>query len=352
MKPAAQSLIMVLGMHRSGTSALTRGLQVLGISLGDDLMPAAEANNGKGFWEDQDVVAFNDSLLASIGRSWRNVIPATPQQVEAWRRDGQAGIAARLLRTKMRGLSSFAIKDPRLALLLPFWTGVFRDLDLDVSYILALRHPDSVARSLAQRDGIGMDHANLMWLGHVLGSLMHTEGVARTVVDYDRLMQAPEAELRRIAAFLGRDIDPEELKVYRDEFLDPSLRHHHERLGRAGADAFYTPLVGEMFTTLTDLAADRGSLDSADMSARLSSWLAAYERMTPMLEIMDDLAARLEQASAELSRARKKAARPLNWSQMAWARLKQDVRAALRFHPEWRRLLSRLLRALTSRRVL
>ena len=56
-------LIVILGMHRSGTSAITRGLQVMGVSLGNNLMPPMEDVNAKGFWEDIDLVALNVEIL-------------------------------------------------------------------------------------------------------------------------------------------------------------------------------------------------------------------------------------------------------------------------------------------------
>ena len=60
-------LIVVLGMHRSGTSAITRGLQVMGVELGDRMMPPVEGNNSKGFWEDLDLYALNIEILNNIG---------------------------------------------------------------------------------------------------------------------------------------------------------------------------------------------------------------------------------------------------------------------------------------------
>ena len=63
-------VIVVLGMHRSGTSAITRGLQELGADLGPDLMPAAEGDNDKGFWEDMGAYRINERILSKLGSSW------------------------------------------------------------------------------------------------------------------------------------------------------------------------------------------------------------------------------------------------------------------------------------------
>lgn len=66
IRTEGKSIVVVLGMHRSGTSAITRGLMVLGVELGDNLMPPA-ADNNKGFFEDVDVNAINVELYRSLG---------------------------------------------------------------------------------------------------------------------------------------------------------------------------------------------------------------------------------------------------------------------------------------------
>jgi hypothetical protein len=75
IKSNEQKLIVVLGMHRSGTSALTRGLQVMGVSLGERLIPPIEGNNAKGFWEDIEINAFDNEMLAAIESAWFYLAP-------------------------------------------------------------------------------------------------------------------------------------------------------------------------------------------------------------------------------------------------------------------------------------
>ncbi len=65
--------ILVLGMHRSGTSALTRVLNLLGAELGSRLMPAVSGNNENGFWENQDAVDIHEALLSDLGRNWHDI---------------------------------------------------------------------------------------------------------------------------------------------------------------------------------------------------------------------------------------------------------------------------------------
>lgn len=60
----------MLGMHRSGTSMITRALVCLGVDLGDDLLDAVAGSNERGFWEDRSIVDLNDRLLAALGSRW------------------------------------------------------------------------------------------------------------------------------------------------------------------------------------------------------------------------------------------------------------------------------------------
>ena len=63
-------LVVVLGMHRSGTSAITRGLSALGVPLGNNLMPPMLNNNDKGFFEDLEINELNTELLTALNRDW------------------------------------------------------------------------------------------------------------------------------------------------------------------------------------------------------------------------------------------------------------------------------------------
>jgi len=73
MSKQGKSIVVVLGMHRSGTSAITRGLQVMGVNLGNQLMPPVAGNNEKGFFEDTAVSSINSELLGAMGQDWHTL---------------------------------------------------------------------------------------------------------------------------------------------------------------------------------------------------------------------------------------------------------------------------------------
>jgi hypothetical protein len=146
-------IIVVLGMHRSGTSAITRGLKAFGVDLGEKLMPAVAGINEKGFWEDLDVYDLNNDLLHFLGYEWHTLEPIQRSECE---RDDLVSFrqrAVELLRERLKNTAIFGLKDPRIARLLPFWRIVFEDLSTNAGYIIVIRHPLSVVDSLKKRDG-------------------------------------------------------------------------------------------------------------------------------------------------------------------------------------------------------
>jgi GT2 family glycosyltransferase len=281
-------LIVVLGMHRSGTSAITRALQVLGVSLGDSFLPP-KGDNLKGFWEDADINALNIEMLSAIDSDWHHLTPIEPINVEALRKKGYFLRAVEMLRQKVDDSPTFAFKDPRVAKLLPFWKEVFSHCQYNVSYVIAVRHPLSVVKSLAKRNGFDAEKTYLLWLGHVITSLTDSADEERVLVDFDRLMQSPDRELTRIAKCTGLKIIPEELKNYTTEFLDKGLRNTVYELKDLLLEDTCPPIVREIYTDLLDVASDKTKLDDIALQKKIVRWSDEFERLKSPLLLVDRL---------------------------------------------------------------
>lgn len=102
-------LIVVLGMHRSGTSAITRCLPALGVTLGDDLIPPVDGNNDKGFWEDRLIVFFNNEMLDAGGLSWCHLHTLTDGEVRQLDQQGYVDRAVELLRARVAAYGVFGL---------------------------------------------------------------------------------------------------------------------------------------------------------------------------------------------------------------------------------------------------
>lgn len=225
---ASRRALLVLGMHRSGTSAVTRCLNLLGVGLGNRLLAPAQGNNSKGFWEHADVVTTHEELLGSLGRAWYDTRPLP--------RNWQTSKAAldahdkliEIVRSDFAGSQLWAVKDPRLCRFVPLWRKVLTEQGVDTSALLVVRHPGEVARSLKERNDLPDDVTYLSWLEHFAEAETGSRGLLRSVISYDGLLSDWESELTRVARDLriGWPIPVTEAARAIDVFLDRGERHH------------------------------------------------------------------------------------------------------------------------------
>ena len=280
-------LIIVLGMHRSGTSAVTRGLQVVGASLGGNLYPAMAGVNEKGFWEDIELNSLDNEILKTIDSDWFHLAPINDFDLQNLRRKGYILKAAELLRRKVEATEIFAFKDPRAAKLLPFWNEVIDHLQLDANYLIVLRNPLSVVKSLEKRDGFAPEHGYLLWLGHVLESLYSSAERTRIVVNYDQLMHSPDREVARIADAFNLQINAKELTEYKNDFLDAQLRHTIYSPSDLLLDAACPPIVREVHSRLLAVASDEITINDPTILAEIARWTTEFERQKSVLGLAD-----------------------------------------------------------------
>jgi O-antigen biosynthesis protein len=293
-------LFVILGMHRSGTSVLTRCLQIFGIDLGDNLMHGMR-DNPKGYWEDLDIAALNIEVLSSLKCYWDTLSPMEPHQVETLRDLGFIGRALEILAQKTARTDRFGFKDPRTAKLLPFWKEVFKQGGYETHYLLALRHPLSVCSSLKKRDSFETGKSCLLWLEHAINGLAAMTQENGIVVDYDQLLRSPETEARRIARQFDLVIDPSDLENFKQEFLEPSLRHAVHEDADLVNDPAVPPLLVEVYALLRDLAEDRLELGSDALMETQRRWRKEYLQLKPWLIYGDQVGYRLKQMAQSLS---------------------------------------------------
>ena len=212
-------------MHRSGTSAFTRSLKVLGVDLGNKLMQPIANVNSKGFFEDLDINQFNDYLLHKMACIWSSC--SIPQNNQLELLDNQADIdtAVQLLNNKLENTDLFGFKDPRVSVLLPFWQKIFKLCNLNVSYLIAIRNPLSVAYSLQKRDQFSIKKGLFLWFEYMLASMQQTQNLNRVLVHYENLMLDPVTQINTIAQNLNLTINSQELNKFTNDFLDPNLQH-------------------------------------------------------------------------------------------------------------------------------
>lgn len=316
--------VLVLGMHRCGTSALTRCLGFLGADLGSDLIDPA-ADNPTGFWEDSRFLAINQRLTELLGeegdRWWEHLIPL--EIPLDW--DPVGSLLSETVEEIRRGFGSsnwWAFKDPRTLRVLPFWEEALERAGAEIVQLVAVRHPLACASSLADRNQILEDRSLLLWAGQYLGHWPRIAARPFVAVDYDRLLEMPEGELRRLGERVGLAWRPEAVAEARS-FLKPELRH--ARLDSKDLrNRPNTPsLVVETFEALEELCVDR---EPESASMRLQALQAEFRRMVPLLRLLDaETMRRAAREQAMFVERRSSSEREERWEQ----RVKESERERL-----------------------
>lgn len=278
---SSSTALIVVGMHRSGTSATAGALQCLGIRLGEHLYAGHAHVNAKGYFEHSDIADTNDRALMALGSSWDDILP---RENGWWQRDELEPFARRILRYIRRDFSGtplWAVKDPRVARLIPWWLEILAAANAAPRFLFVVRSADAVFRSLRRRDGFSRDKAHLLWLLHYLEAERWSRGFPRAFLGYDRFMENPIEELRRVAQALdlALPVPVEQAGDCLAAHLSADLRHH----GRE-------PAQDEDLSPISALARD------LEITLR-----AAETGVEPDLDptVLDGLSARLNQLPPE-----------------------------------------------------
>ena len=283
---ASPTCLFVLGMHRSGTSAVTRMLNLLGAGLSRELEQARDDNPG-GFWEARRLRELDDAILACVGLRWDSLAPLPPDWQEQAARAGLAQQCRRLLSEECAGARLSVLKDPRICRLFPLWRRAAVDLGIAPAAVLPLRDPREVAASLRARDGMATGRGLVLWLLHVLAAEAASRGLPRVFLTYDELLADWRMIARRCATGLGLDWfePPASACAAIDSFLQPAMRH--QRPGDAAKDAATIPLIEPVWAALLRLCTDQDDPqaqreldDAAAELAGTAPLLAAWEADT------------------------------------------------------------------------
>ncbi len=281
----AKRVIVVLGMHRSGTSAIARGLSVLGVELGGNLIPA-QADNIKGFWEDKKIVEINVALLNSCGQDWQTFGALDVSQQYEIRQQAQDYV-----REVVKDISVWGFKDPRTVRVLPFWNSVFSSLAINPSYCVVIRHPLSVAKSLEKRNGFTTLRSLLLWYQYSMDMLEGLGDAAFTLVDYDELLENPGIEMERMAKGLQLEaaLNGREIKEYCDSYLTPTFRHSRYGLDNLAESDGLPEEVEELYRYLLKLRTQERSCISADLRLHVTRWKSCQINNRSMFGLINEV---------------------------------------------------------------
>ena len=225
--------IIVLGMHRSGTSLVTRLLHAMGGYVGakEDLLPAMECN-AEGFWERRDVQDINEDLLESLNASWDNPVKVDVRRlsVKALRDFNNATVP---VVDELNQHQPWVVKDPRLSLFMSLWQPMLKS----PFAVICWRNPLEVANSLKQRDGLPLAYGLALWEWYTISALKYVADIPSCLVSYNDLLQDPIASTAKLYKDSDNALNGKLKPLTSDEvgsIINPTL--HHERDTEATED--------------------------------------------------------------------------------------------------------------------
>ena len=277
--------ILVIGPHRSGSSLVAAALHSLGVNLGKQFI-APNEDNPKGFFEDEDIVRFNDRLLRSLNLSWDSFGFIWEMDFNTLKLKPYHNAAVALVLQRFDGVGAAGLKDPRFCILLPFWKRVIAEaLNVDVTCVLSLREPElcvlsQKTRHIKDSDFHLLGRRNvqtlLLWLTYVSRALAAVEPQRLIVVNYAALVATPEIELQRLAKFLDLESSMQAMESYCRDQVDPLL---NRSTGRGAVRRSEYPMVWDLADTLYErlLAFSRCNSIQADELKQLLVYLDLQE---------------------------------------------------------------------------
>ncbi|TFE29004.1 sulfotransferase family protein [Cohnella luojiensis] len=230
MNSPKSKAICILGMHRSGTSVITKAINLLGAYVGDekDLLPPVEGNNPEGFWEYGDFVVLQDKILKEFGLTWDTDKPLPT----GWTKSPLIRPFRERIKTiiseKFSDKPLWAWKDPRSCLLLPLWQEILEELNIDIAYVVVFRNPLDVMASLQKRDDISQDYAEKIWYNYSLTSLydlISKQDSQRIFIQYDQFISDALGHLKEIQKKLRINSFSNVEKEGVEGLIKPDLRH-------------------------------------------------------------------------------------------------------------------------------
>ena len=270
-----RQIILVLGMHRSGTSALGRVVNLLGAASPKNLL-FYTPHNARGHWESTSILEFHTSFLHALDSQWddwRSIDPARQNDSAARPFKDELKI---ILGSEYGDAPLYFVKDPRICRLMPFWLTVLQELNVEPLAVISLRNPLEVAMSLQRRDGFSSFKSLILWLRHVLEAEYYSRQLPRIFVRYDLMLADWRKHLlpgiKQIDAAWPDLTRAAELEI--DDFLSPDLRHETAELSELSAHPKAISWVVETNDILLKLCDDD---KNPRLLARIDAVRAAFD---------------------------------------------------------------------------
>jgi hypothetical protein len=316
--PARRPIVMVLGMHRSGTSLCSHVLSALGLDMTDRVpgpgLDSPGEDNPLGHWERWEIVEFHDRILRFFNRTFSGQYHDFALPVAWWADPRVAAVRREITAFLERRMDNgyFGFKDPRTIRLMPMWHQIISELKLVPKIVFCLRNPAQVARSLNDRDGFSLDTGEYRWFSSTVGFFRYTKSAEICTIEYESWFNDPAPNLAKLQNFLDLPEDRTgfDLDLTVSALVHHELRHDDPRLSEASQPlirsvyklarrADHDTLAREQLQTIAAQFVAFQQLQST-FQHEFEQQAAAAVRLADLVRERDEMAGALERARVEV----------------------------------------------------
>jgi hypothetical protein len=284
-----KNAILIMGMHRSGTSIASAIISAFGFSLGINQLPPNEENE-KGFFENSAIVELNDELLRYMNLAWDSIgftwnVGFSDEEFAGFREKARA-----ILINEFSDCKNIVIKDPRLCYLFEFWQGILVENGYSIRCIVLVRNPLECARSQERRHdkdpdfhvlGKYTDQVLLLWYTYLRKALMAIGSEPTIVVSYEGLLTQSAEWIEKLSRFAGVTLTEKQKSDYVISLIDQNLKHNFAGLKDLQEVEPEGGFVSQLFNGLSSLT---GS-DQSDLATQLDRLLRETPEFSKLLPL-------------------------------------------------------------------
>jgi hypothetical protein len=279
--------VIVCGMHRTGTSAITRVVNLLGADIAKQLVPP-KSDNIRGYWESSAVVRIHNNLLQALGTSSGDPLPLPDGWLESIPAQQAKRELASTIESEFADINLFVVKDPRISRVLPLWLDLLDEIGIEAIVVIPFRNPLEVAASLKARDRMSLATSLLLYVYSYLDTEQASRGRRRCFVRYHQFLDDWRQLERKLRDLLGARLPPmnQEQSKEIEHYLTADLYHQRHSRDELGRLPQIPGIVVDLFDRLNDIvdsgdsALSRTSFDELRKQADDAALLFREQRAT------------------------------------------------------------------------
>jgi hypothetical protein len=272
-----QNSIIVLGMHRSGSANTTEMLRYLGVVLEEKLTAGhAQLSN---------IANADEEALLSLGAAWDDILLKPSEWWKAPELKPFAEKIKRYLKKDFALKELWAVEDPRMCRLLPWWLTLFADLGVKTHYLIVLHPPHEIYLTVKNQDGFSLEKAYLLWLLHYLDAEFWTRDLRRAFVTFEQLVKEPVATLAEVEKKLTIrfPIPVTEASEALAAFNAKNAGHHVRSLMPAETGSDLVQWANELYTHLVKATTDNQNFPDKKRLNEIRSDVECFQKSFPPL---------------------------------------------------------------------